>query len=164
VKGVFAVLLLLLSGCYTGPGTSTESEKSTPAPKNELPPGVVFGGVYQVDPSDAANCCWLAEQAVFAVRIPANATRMLINIAVSDIPLAKLGPQSVMVSVDGIRHGTFSKLGAGQHVLDVRLVPTDTDRSSILTLKMAYAFVPKNEHINGDTRSLSVLLKKVWFK
>lgn len=159
-----------LSGCYAGPGTSSKGDAAlavaTPLDA-DVPSGIVtpkpvvgfYSGIYKARGSEP--CCWLADNATFQTRVPRGAKALDLTIVLPTLQVYQQRPETVVVQVPGNAGKKFGPLKIGQTTLRFPLKPSAKDRIVTIDLRPAYAFVPKRENINGDTRLLSVYLTDV---
>ncbi|HTD34288.1 MAG TPA: hypothetical protein VK665_11540 [Candidatus Elarobacter sp.] len=146
------------------------------APAWRLPDGVLadpaergkllVGGIYaSTDPNDP-SCCGMQRRAEFDVEKDGPASDLAIQFYLPDIPFFRRHAQSAGVALDGRPQGTRCCFGPGMHTLLVRLPPAlaRSDGRVHVVLTMKYAFVPKEQHINGDVRSLSAILVQTDFR
>lgn len=168
VAGACFAVLLALSACYSGRGTSGPGDAaiavSTPAADSGIPQGTVtprpvagsYSGIYRVQGSEP--CCWLSDKANLDVRIPPKATRIQIRIFLAPLDVYKQHPQSLTVGAWKQRPMRFAPLSPGEHVLEYPIQQSPRSRIMTLWLRPGYSFVPAREHINGDARMLSLFL------
>lgn len=155
-------IILALGGCYGGSGANSPNEQKKPSVKgSRLPAGLISSGVYESSDPDDVNCCWIAGTALFPVRLPVGAKRLQITVALPDFPSYKPRPQTMNVTVDGVRRGTYAHLDPGIHMVSVPIQPPAAAREGLVKLDMAYTFVPMEQNISADSRRISVQLKSV---
>ncbi len=146
------------------------------APAWRLPDGIVadpaergkplVGGIYaSTDPNDA-SCCAIRRRAEFDVEKDGPAQDLAIQFYLPDIPFFHRHAQSVGVALEGRPQPERCCFGPGMHMLLIRLPPALARRSGRVhvVLTMKYAFVPKEEHINGDVRPLAAILVQTDFR
>lgn len=169
--------VLLLVGCYGGPSTA-ESNANAPralpsgvlpqGKQSGAPAGVVtpkpvagyYSGIYPEDQD--GSCCWLAAEADFQVRVPAKSRILWIRVSLPPLQLYKSRPESLKVTGAGKVLKVFPKLAIGENLLRVPIAPDPKERTMQIHLDPGYAFVPAQQHINGDTRLLSVILESIF--
>lgn len=175
--GIFLLSILLLAGCYGGPSTAVSG---TAAPRT-LPSGIVaqgkqggtpagivtpkpvagyYSGIYPQDQD--GSCCWLASAADFQVKVPAKATILWIRVSLPPLQLYKNRPESLKVSTSGKLLKIFPKLAIGENLLRIPIAASLEEHTLQVHLDPGYAFVPAQQHINGDTRLLSIILESVF--
>ncbi len=163
---VLASLLALagLAGCYAGkPSDFGDSGNGG------VPFGVVVSssdaarqaGLYVTSPDDDDNCCWLAKEASFQTQLPAGTKRVRVTV---DLPQAgpyDQRPIDETVAVDGRASRTFRALRSGVYALDVAVRPPRRARTAEVRMAASYTWTGLEQHVNGDTRPLSVRLRSV---
>jgi hypothetical protein len=159
-----AMALSCLAGCYSGPGV----ESPYPAdpwpqgiyvPKAETKRPINMSGIFPASAGDPF-CCWLSSEAHFEVLPPRSARVLRFTVFVPDIKALHGQSQKVTVALNAHAAATFADLGPGEHMLTVPL-PAHASRPSAVDLTMGYTFTPKRLNVNGDTRVLSVELRRV---
>lgn len=131
---------------------------------SDLPAGVVtprpavglYSGIYRKQ--GAELCCWITQDASFQVHIPRFAKVLIATVALPEMSLFRSRPQGLTIKVPGERPKSFPNLPVGQSELRVPLTGARKDRIVTVSVHAEYAFVPKRENINGDTRVLSLYL------
>lgn len=167
---ILGLFLVALAGCYSGPGTSSKGDAAlaiaTPM-DSDVPSGVVtpkpavgsYSGIFKA--RGAEQCCWLSESASFQVDVPPKAKGLTVTVVLPSLDVYRRRPQGLTVRVNNGRPVVFSNLAIGQSELRVPLSTVARERIVTVQLRPAYAFVPKREGINGDTRLLSLYLSDV---
>jgi len=125
---------------------------------SDLPSGTgVYRGARYRDP----YCCWLAADAVFHVSVPASATKLTVIVIAPSVAAVRHGDASIAILINGRHAGDFRALRVGANALTIPLPADGAGRTATVELKPGFFFVPKNEHLNGDTRKLSVILREL---
>lgn len=161
---VFAALLLTTaaSGCHR----NRANLSSVPAARVHAPAvGATFvvskgTGVYRAGPHDP-DCCWLAQRATFYLNLPAGATKLRMAIFVPDFPATHRHSLSLAIIIDGHQTSNITKLKFGATKLTVPLHVTKLPQMVTVEFVPNFSFVPKDEHINTDTRNLSLILSSL---
>jgi hypothetical protein len=158
-----AALVAGLAGCGSHPENDRAVAEATPPPV--LPAGVAvdagttYSGIYH---GEGEACCWLAAEARFETRIPPNAKDLSFRFAVPPNVGYDKDKETVTITVAGTRPVVARNLGPGLHVVDV---PVDGAKApqpyAGVVMHMSRSVVPKDLHINGDVRRLSVALQAV---
>ena len=143
-----------------------------PAVVHVIPPGVyvasgdrqkpMIDGLYVATVPNDPACCWMAPQARVQFKKKRNATHIDVTVYVlPDIPLFKKKPRSIRISV-GSNFVSSCCLQLGATTLSLRLPDRYRAAEGPFALQIATSsFVPAKEGLNGDTRVLGVLLRKV---
>lgn len=159
---VLAVLALAAAGC-SRPENDRAAADATQAAA-VVPPGVVaragsFSGIYQ---GNGEACCWLAGEARFLTEVPPNAKRVSFTFFVPpNVGFEKTG-ETVSISVGGGHPAVKGALGPGVHTVDVPVNGAKVQQPyAPVVMHMSRAFSPKDLHLNGDVRTLSVALQTV---
>ena len=109
-------------------------------------------------------CCWLTDDAVFQISTPASATQVLFVVVVPDLRVLHRVRRALTVNVNGKPAGNFD-LKFGSSTLTVPLHPAGMhpaeNHGTAVEFKARFSFVPKTEHLNGDTRKLSIILRSL---
>ena len=168
----FAVVISLCAvatGCgYRGNPRTAQSSAATPVAQTAsagpnsaqgLPNREVINATGIYTKSGDPMCCWLADDAVFRINTLPSATRLRAMIVVPDLPVLRHSRRTLGVIIDGKPVANFS-LRFGTSTLTVPLHPGNR-KSTTVEFKPGFSFVPKDEHINGDTRKLSIILKSL---
>lgn len=166
----FILMASTLSSCYAGAGTSSKGDEAlavaTPMDA-DVPTGIVtpkpvvgfYSGIYKARGSEP--CCWLSDHASFQTRVPRGAKAIALTVVLPTLRVYQARPETLSVQLSGERGKKFGPLSIGQTILRIPLKPGTKERIVTIDLKPGYAFVPKRESINGDTRLLSVYLTDV---
>lgn len=154
---------LSLAGCYAGKPTDFgESSEGVPF-------GVVISsheaarraGLYVTSPDDDENCCWLARDATFQTRLAPRTTRVRVTVDLPEAGPYDKRPLDETVVVDGRARKTFRGLRSGVWALDVDIPPPGRGRPAEVRMIASYTWTAAEQHLNDDTRSLSVRLRSV---
>ena len=121
--------------------------------------GTTFSGIY---PGNGEACCWLAREARFQTQVPPNATKVSFTFFVPPSAGFDKDRETVSISIAGGRSVVKRNLGPGVHTVDVPVNGAKAPQPySSVVMRMSRAFVPRDLHLNGDVRSLSVALQTV---
>ncbi len=163
-----------LASCGSAPviGQDGPPRKAVPYVAHAIPPGVyvasgdrqkpMIDGLYPATVPNDPACCWMAPQARVQFMKKRNATYVDVTVYVlPDVPLFKKKPRSIRISVgDNLVSSCCLQLGAT--TLSLRLPDRYRAAAGPFALHIATSsFVPAKEGLNGDTRVLGVLLRKV---
>ncbi len=167
---VTLLMTVFLPGCYTGAGTASKGDAAlvvaTPF-QGDVPAGVVtprpvigaYEGIYKQQGDEP--CCWITQDASFQTRVSPHAKTLLVTVILPDVALYKERPQALTVRISGQSAITFPNLAVGESTLRVPLKAKTGHSIVNVRLHAAYAFVPKRENLNDDTRLLSMYLTDV---
>lgn len=171
-------LALALGGCLSGKRISDIDAPSSAAPSSGLawrvPDGVVVGegerGSLEIDglyPSTVANdprCCWIAPSAMVEAVEPPSASVLAVTVLVPEYPFFDERAQVLSVSFAGVTTRATG-LTPGVHRLEIALAPGARKTGPVtIGLRTDRTFVPANEHVNGDTRALGIILLGIGFR
>lgn len=162
--GAVVLALACLAGCYGGkPSDFGDSGNEG------IPFGVLVSdreaarraGLYVTSPDDDANCCWLAKDASFRTRVSARTTRLRLTVSLPEAGPYDQRPIDATVVVDGRVRKTFRGLRSGVWALDVGIPAPAGDRDAEVRLIASYTWTAAQQHLNADTRDLSLQLRSV---
>lgn len=120
-------------------------------------------GIYAAPSQD--GCCFLNKTATFILRKPPQAKSVLLNVYVSNNDYLRTHGQLVSAFFNGVSAGRPVAAHLGGQVLEFA-IPAKLARQNTLNTKlvMSTSYVPKDLGINGDVRTLSLILVGVTFK
>jgi hypothetical protein len=163
-RAALLIAIAPLTGCYGGkPSDFGDSGNGG------VPFGVVVSsiesarkaGLYVTSPDDDANCCWLAKDASFKTRVSARTRRVRLTVSLPQAGPYDQRPLDETVIVDGRARKTFRGLRSGVWALDVDIPAPAREREASVRAISSYSWTAAQQHLNGDTRDLSVQLRSV---
>lgn len=176
IIAALVVLLFATTACVqqrTDEDTSTNTAPTATPTLAALtyPEGVVVpvdwyeqqnDGIYaSVNPKE---CCFLAPVSKFTLNNPAGTQRAVFFFYVPSLAPFKAGKERVAVQFDGIASGSPAPLLPGGQQIIFSIPPALQKKPHLVaTLTMSYSWVPKKLGVNGDTRTLTVILTKVGY-
>jgi hypothetical protein len=132
-----------------------------------VPPGderkYSFDGLYSsVRPIDP-NCCWMEPNSRIHFIKAAFASHIFLTVNVmSDVPLYRKKPPFIKVMLDGKLIAIRTCLPLGDSRIPIVLPPKYRRGTGPYTLLISTSkFVPAEQGMNGDTRSLGLILKRI---
>jgi hypothetical protein len=164
-RGIIVLLFsaLVLTGCYRGPGIDSPYGPVSPWPNgvvvDHVDTSLDVKGLY---PNGAQffSCCWMSRDATFRARIPSKARTLRFDVSVPANEPLKRHTEDVRIRIAGVGERTFKQLKSGDQVLIVPLPPRRPAIADV-TMSMSYTWRPVDWNINGDSRDLSILLRRV---
>jgi hypothetical protein len=162
--------LLLLAGCYRGPGTENPANTRY-APYT--PWGVIAS---KSDPAEALrdglylgrtqySCCGLGKEANLRIAAPNRPRHVFFRIFVpdfSDFTHKKTADQTIEVVFSAKHHPVFRGLTAGHTDFFEAPIPSDArivNEVLFIKLRMGYATAPAQFKPGGDPRPYSIILR-----
>lgn len=154
---VFAGLMATVSACssYVRSFTTTEVVVTPPnhvsmSQTMSLLPSST--GVYP--PGSGEHCCWLGKRAMLRANLVRPASTLTMTILVPRFMQLRRNLSLIVVTKG--RRTTFHNLGLGINAL---VIPLHVRSHGPITLELTpnFWFVPKDEHISRDTRTLSLV-------
>ncbi len=163
-SGAALLAAACLAGCYGGKPADFGDTGN-----GGIPFGVVIAskegarraGLYVTSPDDDANCCWLAQDATFRTPVSPRTRRIRLTVSLPEAGPYDKRPLDETVIVDGRARKTFRGLRSGVWALDVDIPAPARDRAADVRAIASYAWTAAQQHLNADTRSLSVQLRSV---
>ena len=149
------------------PGAPARAEVWNVPPGVYVPPG--SRGNYEIDGLFASTlrpdpgCCWMSPRARIRFTNEPHATALRLTVFVSpDVPIYREKPPTIAVSMDG--HVVAKKCCLRSGATELRVPLFDRYRKGVgpyvLEIRTS-RFVPFKERMNGDTRTLGLILKKL---
>lgn len=154
-----AIVVFAAAACANRPEQKTDTVASLPIGLLDRHDGGFTSGIYTSTSDSDPDCCWIAGDASFQVREPADGRNLVVTVSIPDLDVFHRRPQSVRVETAIGAKKLFTGLGPGIHALSVPLPPARRQQVLDVTLKSGYTFTPRREGINGDTRPLALYLK-----
>ncbi|HKE38157.1 MAG TPA: hypothetical protein VKB39_12020 [Candidatus Baltobacteraceae bacterium] len=150
---------------------TTAAATPTPVPAFSYPGGLVLPrdetvaqkrGVYPA--AGGETCCFLAKSATIVLAKPAGATTAIFSFFVPDFSPFANAPERVAMTFEGIAVRPVD-VPKGMHEVAVALPRSLASKASVNAfLDMTIAYVPADVGINGDTRTLSIVLTQVRYR
>ncbi len=114
---------------------------------------------------DSSGCCFAGKRVTFDLSIPPGSTQVNVTLYPPDLPKHPGQAASMIATFNGKHPITVNGLIPG--ALKTYAIPLPaavrTKTRLALTLAFPQTFVPRDEGINGDTRTLSVVIRSVAF-
>jgi hypothetical protein len=161
---VAVVAVVLLAGCYRGPGVN-----SVYGHGSEWPNGVLVDardkapdieGLYPNGKVSFFSCCWMGKEAKFRTRLPPNARALRLDVRIPDLPPLRQHPETIRIRIAGVAEQTYPNLPVGERILVVPL-PFPHPPVVAVSMQMSYTWRPIDWNITRDARELSVHLRRV---
>ncbi len=153
-----------LAGCYGGKPSDFGDNGDGGVPFGVVissPEAARRAGLYATASEDADNCCWLAKDASFLTRVSPSTTRIRLTVELPAAGPYDKRPIDETVVVGGRARKTFRGLRSGVWAMDIGIPAPSRDGTVEVRLTASYSWTAAQQHVNADTRDLSVQLRSV---
>ena len=123
-----------------------------------------FDGLYSSpNPPIDPNCCWMEPNAKIRFTKAASATRVFVTVYVKpDVPIYRRKPPFIRIMLDGKTLVMRTGLPIGDSRIPIDLPAKYRGGEGPFTFQISTSkFVPAVENLNGDTRVLGLMLKRI---